>query len=216
MPMTLGKSVGNSILITVMLGNDEAVAQLTFELFDMRYRRSKTPGATYFFTVVTFRRRKILCEPENRELLRTAFRMMKSLHPFAIDAFVLLPEHLHCIWTLPPGDTDYSMRWNVIKGHLSRYCLDKYKSPPSAAQQRKRAQTVWQPRFWEHQIRDEWDYEKHCDYIHWNPVKHGLVSRVCDWPYSSFHRFVQLGIYPIDWTRTPEDCGDFSDSGYGE
>ena len=176
----------------------------------MQYRRAKTPGATYFFTVVTFRRRKILCEPENREVLRTAFRMVKSHHPFTIDAFVLLPEHLHCIWTLPPGDADYSMRWNGIKGHLSRNCLDKYKSPPSAAQQRKRAQTVWQPRFWEHQIRDEWDYEKHCDYIHWNPVKHGLVSRVCDWPYSSFHRFVQLGIYPLDWAGTPESCVDFS------
>jgi putative transposase len=182
----------------------------------MRYRRAKTPGATYFFTVVTFRRRKILCEPENLELLRTAFRMTKSRHPFTIDAFVLLPEHLHCIWTLPPGDMDYSMRWNAIKGHLSRYSLDKYKTPPSAAQQRKRAQTVWQPRFWEHQIRDERDYEKHCDYIHWNPVKHGLVSRVCDWPYSSFHRFVQIGIYPLDWTGTLEGCVAFSDDGYGE
>ena len=118
---------------------------------------------------------------------------MNSHHPFTIDAFVLLPEHLHCIWTLPPGDADYSMRWNAIKGHLSRNCLDKYKVPPSAAQKRKRAQTVWQPRFWEHQIRDDRDYEKHCDYIHWNPVKHGLVTRVCDWPYSSFHRFVRHG-----------------------
>ena len=101
----------------------------------MQYRRAKTLGATYFFTVVTFRRRKILCEPENRELLRTAFCMMKSRHPFTVDAFVLLPEHLHCIWTLPPGDTDYSMRWNAIKGHLSHNCLDKYKSSLSVDQQ---------------------------------------------------------------------------------
>jgi putative transposase len=116
----------------------------------MQYRRAKTPGATYFFTVVTFRRRKFLCEPENRELLRTAFRMVKSRHPFTIDAFVLLPDHLHCIWTLPQDDADYSMRWNGIKGHLSRNCLDKYKSPPSATQKRKRAQTVWQPRSLRH------------------------------------------------------------------
>ena len=116
----------------------------------MHYRRAKTPGATYFFTVLIFRRRKILCEPENRELLRTAIRLTKMCHPFNIDAFVLLPEHLHCIWTLPPGDKDYSMRWNVIKGHFSRYCLDKYKTRLSAAQKRKRAQTVWQPRFLRH------------------------------------------------------------------
>jgi len=111
----LGKLIDISLLTAVMLGNDKAVAQPTFGLSDMRYRRTKTPGATYFFTVVTFRRRKILCEQENRELLRTAFRMMNSHHPFTIDAFVLLPEHLHCIWTLPPGDADYSMRWNGIK-----------------------------------------------------------------------------------------------------
>ena len=158
--MPLGKSVGVLLPTVIMLGNDKAVAQPTFGLFDMRYRRVKTQGATYFFTVVTFRRRKILCEPENRELLRTTFRMMKSHHPFTIDAFVLLPENLHCIWTLPPGDADYSMRWN--------------------------------------------------------PVKHGLAARICDWPYSSFHRFVQLGIYPLDWTGTPECCVDFSDDGYGE
>jgi putative transposase len=157
----------------------------------MQYRRAKTPRATYFFTVVTFRRRKILCEPENRALLHTtAINLTKTRHPFIINAFVLLPDHLHCIWTLPPDDFDYSTRWNTIKGYFSRYCLDKYKTQPSAAQNCKRAQTVWQPRFWEHQIRDERDYENHCDYIHWNPVKHGLVSRVGDWSYSIFHRFV--------------------------
>jgi putative transposase len=182
----------------------------------MQYRRAKTPGATYFFTVLTYLRGKFLCEPENRELLRTAFLKTKTRHPFAIDAFVLLPEHLHCIWTLPPGDSDYSMRWNTIKGHFSSNCLDKYKPSPSAVQKRKRAQTVWQPRFWEHQIRDERDYENHCDYIHWNPVKHGLVSRVGDWSYSSFHRFVHSGIYPQNWTETPKDCINCFDDNYGE
>ncbi len=138
---------------------------------------------------------------------------MKSWHPFAIDAFVLLPDHLHCLWTLPPGDKDYSLRWNGIKGHVSRYCGDHYKIPASASQQRKRAQTFWQPRFWEHQIRDERDYQNHCVYIHWNPVKHELVSCVQDWPYSSFHRFVRLGIYPLNWAGNPEG---FADEDYGE
>ena len=108
------------------------------------------------------------------------------------------------------------MRWNVIKGHFSRHCPANYKPVRSSAQKHKRSQTVWQPRFWEHQIRDDRDFEKHCDYIHWNPVKHGLVTRVCDWPYSSFHRFVQLGIYPLDWTGTSEGCIDFTNDGYGE
>jgi len=179
----------------------------------MQYRRAKTPGATFFFTVATFRRRKILCEPDNVNLLRTAFKLMKTRHPFTIDAFVLLPEHLHCIWTLPPGDNKYSMRWNGIKGHLTRHCADAYKTPRSASQQRKRAQTIWQPRFWEHQIRNERDYEKHCDYIHWNPVKHGLVARVRDWPHSSFHRFVRLGIYSPDWAGV---AAGFADEDFGE
>ncbi|MCK9396318.1 MAG: transposase [Methylobacter sp.] len=179
----------------------------------MQYRRAKTPGGTYFFTVVTFRRRKFLCEPDNVELLRTAFRNIKSAHPFTIDAFVLLPEHLHCIWTLPPGDHDYPMRWNAIKNHFTRHCPDALKLPPSASQRRKRAQTIWQPRYWEHQIRDERDFEKHCDYIHWNPVKHGLASDPGAWPYSSFHRYLRLGLYPPNWAALP---GTGEDGAYGE
>jgi putative transposase len=182
-------------------------------IFDMQYRRAKIPGGTYFFTAVTFRRRKFLCEPENVDLLRTAFRSVKSEHPFTIDAFVLLPEHLHCIWTLPPDDRDYSMRWRVIKKFFTDRCSEHLKTRRSPAQKRKRAQTVWQPRYWEHQIRDDRDFEKHCDYIHWNPVKHGWVSRVRDWPYSSFHRFVRGGIYPEDWAG----LSGFPDDGeYGE
>jgi len=111
------------------------------------------------------------------------------------------------------SDMDYSMSWNGIKGHFSRYCSDNYKTVRSVSQKHKRVQTVWQPRFWEHQIRDERDYEKHCDYIHWNPVKHGLVVRVRDWHHSSFHRFVRLGLYSPDWTGNPES---FADEDYGE
>ncbi|HEY8160369.1 MAG TPA: transposase [Methylobacter sp.] len=187
-----------------MSGNEKAVTPTYLEIFIMQYRRAKTPGGTYFFTVVTFRRRKFLCEPNNVELLRAAFRAVKSAHPFTIDAFVLLPDHLHCIWTLPPGDHDYSMRWNAIKNYFTRRCTDAYKLPPSPSQCRKRAQTVWQPRYWEHQIRDERDFEKHCDYIHWNPVKHGLTAHPGDWPYSSFQRYLRFGFYPQNWTMVPE------------
>ncbi len=115
----------------------------------MRYRRAKTLGGTCFFTVLTYRRRKFLCEPDNVELLRTAFRTVKSVHLFTIDAFVLLPEHLHCIWTLPPGDKDYAMRRNAVKNYFTRRCPNRYKSPPSLSQQRKRTQTICQPRYWQ-------------------------------------------------------------------
>jgi putative transposase len=169
----------------------------------MQYRRAKTPGGTYFFTVVTFRRRKFLCEPDNVELLRQAFRTVKSAHTFTIDAFVL-PEHLRCIWTLLPDDHDYPMRWNAIKNYFTRRCPDALKLSLSPSQRRKRVQTIWQPRYWEHQIRDDRDFEKHCDYIHWNPVKHGLAANPGDWPYSSFHRFLRLGFYPPNWVGIPE------------
>jgi putative transposase len=166
----------------------------------LQYRRAQTPGGTYFFTVVTYRRQEILCKPDNIDILRTAFRTVKTIQPFTIDAFVLLPDHLHCIWTLPPDDKDYPQRWNRIKNYFTRHCPNDYKLPPSLSQQRKRAQTIWQPRYWEHQIRDDRDFEKHCDYIHWNPVKHGLTTRVGDWPHSSFHRYVRFGLLPSNWT----------------
>jgi putative transposase len=174
----------------------------------MRYRRAKTPGAAYFFTVVAYRRRSILCDPEHVRLLRAAFRAVKHRHPFSIDAFVLLPNHLHCLWTLPPGDCDYPTRWMLIKSHVTRHCAPSLKTTRSAALGRKRLQPVWQQRYWEHQIRDDGDFERHCDYIHYNPVKHDYVPRVADWPYSSFHRFVRAGAYPADWAGD----GDLSDA----
>lgn len=165
----------------------------------MRYRRANTPGGTYFFTVVTYRRRPILCDPAHVRLLREAFATVKQRRPFAIDAFVLLPDHLHCIWTLPADDSDYSTRWMLVKSYFTRRCTPSVKMARSPALLHKREQTVWQHRYWEHQIRDDRDFERHCDYIHFNPVKHRHVGRVVDWPYSSFHRFVRDGIYPSDW-----------------
>ncbi len=188
-----------------MLGNAALMPNLHLGVLDMRYRRAKTPGATYFFTVVTFGRRRILCQPDNVELLRAAFKTVKSRHPFIIDAIVVLPDHLHCLWTMPSGDNDYPMRWNAIKIHFTRYCAAEYKIPASAARKRKREHAIWQRRYWEHEIRDDLDFERHCDYIHWNPVKHGLVIHARDWPYSSFHRFVNLGVYSHGWAGLLEN-----------
>lgn len=153
----------------------------------MQYRRDKTPGATYFFTVVTYDRQRIFGSDETVGLLREAFRYVKRRHPFEIDAIVVLPDHIHCLWTLPAMDADYSTRWRLIKGHFSRYCPSKYRKPLSSARIKKKEQAVWQRRFWEHRIRDNRDYTNHVNYIHRNPVKHGLVTTPTDWPYSSIH-----------------------------
>jgi len=165
----------------------------------MQYRRAKTKGGTYFFTVVTHDRRKFLCRPASVSLLREAFRNVMAEHHFQIDAVVLLPDHLHCIWTLPDGDSDFSTRWRLIKSYFTRGCDPVCHSPPSASRQKKQERAVWQRRFWEHQIRDERDFTQHVEYIHYNPVKHGLVKAPKDWPYSSFHRAVRRGIYSEEW-----------------
>ena len=135
------------------------------------------------------------------------------MHPFCIDAIVVLPDHLHCLWTLPPDDANFSTRWRLINTHFSRHCHDAYKRKQSLSRLRKSEQAVWQRRFWEHQIRDELDCARHADYIHYNPVSHELVDAPCDWTYSSFHRYVEQGIYLKDWGSTgrmnlTEDVGE--------
>ncbi|NEO19284.1 transposase [Moorena sp. SIO4A5] len=165
----------------------------------MQYRRAKTPGATYFFTVVTHNRRKILCELENVDLLRNAFRAIRQQHHFKIDAIVVLPDHLHSVWTLPENDADFSTRWRLIKSYFSRQCNPQYEGNSSTSRQHKGEKAVWQRRFWEHQIRDERDFINHLEYIHYNPVHHGLVTSPKDWQYSSFHRYVEAGIYDREW-----------------
>ena len=165
------------------------------------YRRARTAGGTYFFTVVTYRRQAIFVKPESRTLLRDAIKIVQQRHPFTIEAWVLLPDHLHAIWTLPQGDEDYSKRWGRIKAGFSRkakqfFHHDEWMNPTKT---RRRESTIWQRRYWEHQIRDDDDFRIHMDYLHYNPVKHGLVERVVDWPYSTFHRYVQQGRYPVEW-----------------
>nr|WP_067291307.1 transposase [Marinobacterium profundum] len=167
----------------------------------MEYRRIRKPGGTYFFTVVLADRSSMLLV-DNIEHLRQAFRQVRGEMPFRLEAAVVLPEHLHCIWTLPEGDVDYPRRWQRIKASFSRQ-LPKV-APGSASQVAKHERGIWQRRYWEHLIRDEHDFHRHLDYIHYNPVKHGLVARPCDWPYSSFHRFVKRGYYTADWGDEPE------------
>ncbi|HJW57753.1 MAG TPA: transposase [Burkholderiaceae bacterium] len=164
------------------------------------YRRANVAGGTYFFTVNTFRRIPVLTEAPVRAALRDAIRRAKETHPFQIEAWVLLPDHLHCIWTLPAGDADFSTRWSKIKRDVSQECGASFGVQElSDSRNRRHESGLWQRRFWEHQIRDDADFARHADYIHWNPVKHGLVGRACEWPYSTFHRFARDGVYPQDW-----------------
>ncbi|HSA46945.1 MAG TPA: transposase [Candidatus Competibacteraceae bacterium] len=165
------------------------------------YVRAYTPGGSYFFTVALLERRRHLLT-EHINALRTAFTSVRRQRPFRIDAIVVLPDHLHGLWTLPPDDADYSTRWRLIKASFARSIALGERL--SDRRQQKGERGIWQRRFWEHAIRDPQDFEHHCDYIHYNPVKHGLVTRVADWPHSSFHRFVENGVYPLDWAGHPE------------
>ncbi|MEW4566893.1 transposase [Tautonia sp. JC769] len=165
------------------------------------YRRFFVPGGTYFFTVVTERRIPLLCIEAARRHLRQAMSDCRRRWPFRIEAIVLLPDHLHTVWSLPPNDADYSTRWAWIKKEFTIAWLDEGGSEceVSDSKRRHRRRGVWQRRFWEHCIDDEDDLARHVDYIHFNPVKHGLVRCARDWPYSTFHRFAQRGAYPLDW-----------------
>jgi putative transposase len=173
------------------------------------YRRFYAPGATWFFTVNLAYREENHLLLENIDLLRMAFYEVKKRHPFTIDAIVIMPNHLHCLWTLPPDDLDYSNRWGQIKGYFSRHINKGERLTTSRSKRRERG--LWQRRFWAHLITDQDDFNIHADYIHWNPVKHGWVNQVADWQYSSFHKFVRLGIYPATWGCTEKfdlDAGE--------
>ena len=165
------------------------------------YRRHRITGGCYFFTVAIHDRRLRLLT-DHIEQLRVAFRTVKQHHPFGIDAIVVLPDHLHCIWTLPESDDDFSLRWRQIKTAFSRQI--PFGERRSASRSEKGERGIWQRRYWEHAIRDDDDYQRHVDYIHFNPVKHGYVVQPAEWPYSSFRRFVRLGIYPHDWAESGE------------
>ncbi|SFE19802.1 transposase [Nitrosomonas sp. Nm166] len=164
------------------------------------YRRVFIPGGTWFFTVNLLQRHNNDLLVREINLLREAVKRVRKSYPFRIDAWVVLPEHLHCVWTLPPGDADFSTRWRLIKSGFSRALpRTEYRSNiRKAAGERG----IWQRRYWKHLIRDDTDYQRHVDYVHVNLFKHGHVRRVADWPYSTFHQYVARGIYSMDW------CGD--------
>ncbi|WP_139559636.1 REP-associated tyrosine transposase [Methylotetracoccus oryzae] len=167
------------------------------------YRRALIPGGTWFFTVNLLERHRKDLLVREIELLREAVRRVRARYPFHINAWVVLPDHLHCVWTLPPDDANFSTRWRLIKSGFSRALprTERLSDVRKAGGERG----IWQRRYWEHLIRDEADFQRHVDYVHVNPVKHGLVKRVSDWPYSTFHQYVSQGTYPADW------CGDASD-----
>jgi putative transposase len=161
----------------------------------VHYRRNLARGGTFFFTVALADRRASALA-DNAAALREAFRVTRRERPFAIEAIVVLPEHLHVIMTLPQDDADFSGRWRRIKSWFTREIV---RSGKAISRDRRGEYVLWQRRFWEHTVRDETDFARHVDYVHFNPVKHGLVSRVSDWPYSSFHRYVRSGVLPSDW-----------------
>ncbi|MEG1969759.1 MAG: transposase [Burkholderiaceae bacterium] len=163
-----------------------------------RYRRNFVPGGTYFFTVISARRIPFFGTESRVAALRDAVREVRVRWPFEIVAWVVLPDHLHCVWRLPPEDADYPRRWAQIKRLTG---------------QRLAVLGLWQRGYWEHTIRDDKDLARHVDYVHWNPVKHGYVLRALDWPWSSFHRAVRLGLYPKGWGLA-EDT--FAGDGFGE
>ena len=158
----------------------------------MNYKRNYTQGGTYFFTVNLHNRRSSLLI-DHIDLLRNAISTCRAHYPFTIDAWVVLPDHIHTIWTLPATDSDYSSRWRYIKQTFSRSLREELGTPQLK---------VWQHRFWEHLIRSDDDYRIHFDYTHRNPLKHQLVTKLADWPYSTFFQAVKAGIYSADW------CGE--------
>ena len=167
----------------------------------MQYRRLIIPGTSYFFTVVLQDRRSDLLIRKINEL-RQAIKQVIEHYPFIIDGIVVLPDHLHIMMTLPPDDANYPQRLGFIKSSFSRQVESL--EPISASRHSKRERGIWQRRFWEHAIRDELDYSRHLDYIHYNPVKHGYVKSPAEWQYSSIHRYINSGILPRDWAYHDE------------
>jgi REP-associated tyrosine transposase len=166
------------------------------------YRRNRVPGGTYFFTVNLLDRRSDLLVKQI-DILRDPVRRARARAPFHIDAWAVLPDHMHCLWTLPPGDADFPERWRAIKIAFVK-CLPAGE-PRSSVMTSRGERGIWQRRYWEHTIRNDRDFATHMDDTHFNPVKHGLVAHPADWPYSSFHRCIDAGLYPQAWTGASDE-----------
>ena len=174
------------------------------------YRRIWVPGGTYFFTVNLLERQSNNLLVRNIGLLREVVRKVRSNHQFEIHGWVVLPDHIHCIMSLPNGDSDFALRWRLIKSGFSKQLPKNERLSKSRIKRGERG--IWQRRYWEHMIRDQSDFNAHMDYIHINPVKHGFVSQVRDWPYSTFHKLVEQGVYNLDWAGSQNADGlDYED-----
>jgi putative transposase len=181
------------------------------------FRRAWVPGGSFFFTVVTDRRRRLFSSERARCLLGEKLRACQAAWPFTINAIVLLPDHLHAIWSLPSGDAAYPARWAWVKKEFTKAWLAGGGSELSisSARSKEERRGVWQPRFWEHTLESDHDFDRHFDYVHYNAVKHGYVACPSAWPHSSFHRWVREGVYPADWACTdggPLNFDDIADS----
>ena len=186
---------------------DAKILNLIVKITIHALSKSQTPGASYFFTVNLADRQSDLLQ-KRMDDLRLITNKIKHSHPFVIEAMVVLPEHIHAIWRLPEGDADYPMRWSLIKSGFSRK-IEKTEHI-RLSRENKRERGIWQRRYWEHQIKDDGDFERHVDYIHYNPVKHGYVKRAIDWPFSTIHNYVQKGILPKNWATVDIAFDDFS------
>jgi putative transposase len=187
---------------------DCAILHPGYNLWMVRYRRNFVPGGMFFFTV-TLDDRRSSALMDHVASLRAAFRKTRSERPFVIDAIVVLPDHLHAILTLPPGDSDFSGRWRRIKSLFTRSVVA---AGVSVSRDHRGEYALWQKRFWEHTIRSDGDFERCADYIHFNPVKHRLVTSPVAWPFSSLHRYVRAGVLPRDWGGD----GRAEDGNFGE
>ena len=173
------------------------------------YRRAWSRGGTYFFTVNLLHRQKDDLLTRHIDVLRSVVQSVRQRHPFIIHGWVVLPEHLHCVIELPYNDDDFATRWRLIKMEFSKKMPKTEKL--SSVRIRRGERGIWQRRYWEHLIRNEEDFSAHMDYVHINPLKHGLVESVADWPYSTFHKLVKEGIYPNDWAGGNENKLDYID-----
>ena len=173
------------------------------------FRRVWMPGGTYFFTVNLLRRGGNDLLVRRIDDLRDVVASVRARHPFTIHAWVVLPDHLHCVIELPEGDVDFSLRWRLIKSDFSKRLPSSERRSDVRIARGERG--IWQRRFWEHLVRDERDFAAHMDYVHINPLKHGLVERVVDWPYSTFHRCVEAGMYAKDWGVAVDGLPDYGD-----
>ena len=169
------------------------------------YRRAWHPGGTWFFTVNALQRGDKDLLVRHIGLLREVIRDVRRRHRFAIHGWVVLPEHMHCVLELPPSDTDFATRWRLIKAGFSKGFPATERR--SVVRRARGERGIWQRRYWEHLIRNEQDYRAHLDYLHFNPVRHGHVRRVADWPHSTFHAWVERGVYSLDWAGS-----DFADA----